>query len=76
MVLLGSIGLKQHVIIPTHNSEHTLNMLLTRQSGPRSDEDGHDDFISDHSPVLFKLILAKLLASTTERNQRVETKIN
>ena len=32
--LLTSIGLKQHVTVPTHISGHTLDLLITRENDP------------------------------------------
>ena len=51
--LLASLGLKQHVIGPTHEGGHTLDLVITRQydqvikSAPMIDR-----FITDHAAVL------------------------
>ena len=54
--LLASLGLKQHVIGPTHEGGHTLDLVITRQydqvikCAPMIDR-----FISDHAAVLCQL---------------------
>ena len=54
--LLTSMGLKQHVTVPTHISGHTLDLLITREhdrvicSAPVTDR-----YLSDHASVLCTL---------------------
>ena len=64
--LLKSFGLIQHVHSPTHRSQHTLDLLITRSSDcTLSDIHVHDMGLSDHSAVHSVLPLAKPLRETT-----------
>ena len=58
--LLKSFGLIQHVHSPTHRSQHTLDLLITRSSDcTLSDIHVHDMGLSDHFAVHSVLPLAK-----------------
>ena len=69
--LLPSLGLKQHVIGPTHEGGHTLDLVITRQydqvikSAPLIDR-----FISDHAAVLCQLHSVKPCTATNEISYR------
>jgi endonuclease/exonuclease/phosphatase family metal-dependent hydrolase len=50
--LLESVGLQQHVTVPTHISKHTLDLIITRQSDPLGISVPWTDYLfSDHMPV-------------------------
>ena len=58
--LLASIGLKQHVNVPTHVSGHTLDLMITREHDPViSSVPVADRYLSDHASVLCSLNSAK-----------------
>ena len=58
--LLASMGLKQHVNVPTHVSGHTLDLLITREHDPAiSSVPVADRYLSDHASVLCSLNSAK-----------------
>ena len=58
--LLESIGLKQHVNIPTHLSSHTLDLVITRLSNHLGISTPWADYLfSDHMPVYCKLQVPK-----------------
>ena len=69
--LLASLGLKQHVIGPTHEGGHTLDLVITRQydkvikSAPMIDR-----FISDHAAVLCQLDSVKPRTAVKEISYR------
>ena len=69
--LLASLGLKQHVIGPTHEGGHTLDLVITRQydqvikSAPMIDR-----FISDHAAVLCQLDSVKPCTAVKEISYR------
>ena len=64
--LLKSFGLIQHVHSPTHRSEHTLDLLITRSSDcTLSDIHVHDMGLSDHFAVHSVLPRAKPPRETT-----------
>ena len=69
--LLASLGLKQHVIGPTHEGGHTLDLVITRQydqvikSAPMIDR-----FISDHAAVLCQLDSMKPCTAVKEISYR------
>ena len=51
--LLASMGLKQHVNLPTHDhvSDHTLDLMITREHDPViSSVPVADRNLSDHAP--------------------------
>ena len=54
--LLASMGLKQHVNVPTHVSGHTLDLMITREHDPViSSVPVADRYLSDHASVLCSL---------------------
>ena len=54
--VLTSIGLKQHVTVPTHISGHTLDLLITRDHDPViCSAPVADRYLSDHASVLCAL---------------------
>ena len=54
--LLASMGLKQHVNVPTHVSGHTLDLMITREHDPViSSVPVADRYLSD--PYLFCVLL-------------------
>ena len=58
--LLESVGLQQHVTVPTHVSEHTLDLIITRQSdllGISKPWAGY--LFSDHMPVHCQFTISK-----------------
>ena len=58
--LLESVGLQQHVTVPPHISEHTLDFIITRQSdllGISKPWAGY--LFSDHMPVHCQLTISK-----------------
>ena len=58
--LLASMGLKQHVDVPTHVSGHTLDLVITREQDPViSSVPVADQYLSDHASVLCSLNAAK-----------------
>ena len=58
--LLASMGLKQHVNVPTHVSGHTLDLMITREHDPViSSVPVADRYLSDHASVLCSLNNAK-----------------
>ena len=58
--LLASMGLKQHVNVPTHVSGHTLDLMITREHDPViSSVPVADRYLSDHASVLCSLNSAK-----------------
>ena len=69
--LLVSLGLKQYVIGPTHEGDHTLDLMITRQydqvinSAPMIDR-----FISDHAAVLCQLDSVKPCTAVKEISYR------
>ena len=66
-----SLGLKQHLIGPTHEGGHTLDLVITRQydqvikSAPMI-----DGFISDHAAVLCQLNSVKPCTAAKEISYR------
>ena len=71
MDLLASLGPKQHVVGPTHEGGHTLDLVITRQydrvikSAPMIDR-----FISDHAAVLCKFDSVKPCTAVKEISYR------
>ena len=58
--LLESMGLQQHVVTPTHESGHTLDLINTRQCDSLfSSVPVSDYFISDHCSLLCDLTVGK-----------------
>ena len=58
--LLASMGLKQHVNVPTHVSGHTLDLMITREHDPViCNVPLADRYLSDHASVLCSLNNAK-----------------
>ena len=58
--LPASMGLKQHVNVPTHVSDHTLDLMITREHYPViSGVPVADRYLSDHASVLCSLNSAK-----------------
>ena len=58
--LLQSIGLQQHVVTPTHESGHTLDLIITRQCDSLlSSVPVSNYFISDHSSLVCDLTVGK-----------------
>ena len=58
--LLVSMGLKQHVNVPTHVSGHTLDLMITREHDlVISCVPVADQYLSDHASVLCSLNSAK-----------------
>ena len=56
----ASMGLKQHVNVPTHVSGHTLDLMITREHDPViSSVPVADRYLSDHASVLCSLNNAK-----------------
>ena len=54
--LLTSMGLKQHVTVPTHIRGHTLDLLITREHDPViCSAPVADRYLSDHASVLCSL---------------------
>ena len=54
--LLTSMGLKQHVTVPTHISGHTLDLLITREHDPViCSAPVADRYLSDHASMLCTL---------------------
>ena len=54
--LLTSMGLKQHVTVPTHISGHTLDLLITREHDPViCSAPMTDRYLSDPASVLYSL---------------------
>ena len=54
--LLDSFNIRQHVYVPTHESGHTLDLILTRDVAELQVSDiSADAYISDHSTVTFLL---------------------
>ena len=59
--LLTSMGLKQHVTVPTHISGHTLDLLITREYDPIiCNAPVVDRYLSDHASMLCTLNSLKL----------------
>src|SRR6201996_7136625 len=69
--LLESFGLKQHVNFPTHDSGHSLNLVITRSSSSSLLSNIHSHFpaLSDHDAVI-----ATISVPSNDRPSRV-TKI-
>ena len=58
--LLESMGLQQHVNEPTHESGHTLDLIITRQCDSLLAKISVTDcLLSDHSTLICDLILDK-----------------
>ena len=58
--LLGSMGLQQHVNEPTHESGHTLDLIITRQCDSLlANIPVNDCLFSDHSTLMCDLTLDK-----------------
>ena len=58
--LLASLGLKQHVNVPTHVSGHTLDLMIMHENEPViSSVLMADQYLSDHASVLCSLNSAK-----------------
>ncbi|XP_068713260.1 uncharacterized protein [Montipora foliosa] len=69
--LLASLGLKQHVIGPTHEGGHTLDLVITRQYDQVIKSAALiDRFISDHAAVLCQLDSVKPCTATKEISYR------
>ena len=54
--LLESMGLQQHVDVPTHKSGHTLDLIITRRADSLFTDPMADYFFSDHFLVISDLI--------------------
>lgn len=58
--LLESVGLEQHVSIPTHISKHTLDLIITTQYDQLGiSRPWTDYFFSDHMPVHCQFTISK-----------------
>lgn len=58
--LLDTYNMSQHVTDPTHQSGHTLDLLITREGSDLiSDVQVHVPWISDHGVVQFKITTSK-----------------
>ena len=58
--LLNSMGLVQHVKLPTHIHGHTLDLIITRQADDIVDGEALPErYFSDHAAVICKLSVAK-----------------
>jgi hypothetical protein len=63
--LLASFGLAQHVRGPTHQSGHTLDLVITRSENALIwSTVAYDQCISDHYPVCATLVIPKVLNPT------------
>jgi exonuclease III len=51
LTLIDSVNLKQHVMEPTHRSGHTLDVVITRESGSIIQSLQVGDMISDHTLI-------------------------
>ena len=65
--LLDLYNLKNHVTFPTHNKDHTLDLVLTDNECTMMAEVTQGDFISDHCMINCKLNIAKLQNDTLWR---------
>ena len=55
--LLESMGLRQHVDVPTHKSDHTLDLIIARRADSLLSTDCMADYLfSDHFTVISDLI--------------------
>ena len=54
--LLESMGLQQHVDVPTHKSGHTLDLIITRRADSLLTDPMADYLFSDHFLVISDLI--------------------
>ena len=69
--LLTSFGLAQHVRGPTHQSGHTLDLVITRSVDVLIwSTVAYDQCISDHYPVCATLVIPKVLNPTREVSYR------
>ena len=58
--LLESVGLQQHVTVPTHVSEHTLDLIIARQSDQLGISTLRTGYLfSDHMPVHCQFTISK-----------------
>ena len=75
--LLESVGLEQHVTVPTHISKHTLDLMITRQSDPLGISVPWTDYLfSDHMPVHCQLTISKPSLRKTQISFRKIKSIN
>jgi hypothetical protein len=75
--LLESVGLQQHVTVPTHISKHTLDLIITRQSDPFGISVPWTDYLfSDHMPVHCQLTISKPSLRKTQISFRKIKSIN
>lgn len=71
LILLTSFGLVQHVRGPTHQSGHTLDLVITRSDNALIwSTVAYDQCISDHYPVCATLVTPKALNPTREVSYR------
>ena len=68
--LLASLGLKQHVTGPTHEGDHTLDLVITRQYDQVKSAPMIDRFISDHAAVPCQLDSVKPCTAVKEISYR------
>ena len=67
--LLEAMGLLQHVTTPTHDSLHTLNLIITRQCDALVKDPPVSDYhISDHWSVTCLLNLNKPIITRKTKN--------
>lgn len=65
--LLETMGLEQHVTVPTHISKHTLDLIITRHSDKICVSSPWTDYLfSDHMPVHCRLRIEKLPFNETK----------
>ena len=57
--LFETYSLHQHVLSPTHQQGHTIDLLLTRADDAPEEVRVTDPLISDHSAVIFQLSTSK-----------------
>ena len=74
--LIDSAGMHQHVVGPTHNSGHTLDIILTRDTEHIGDVTVRDDLISDHYTLFFELETCKPPLPTKQIQYRKIKKID
>ena len=62
--LLESMGLQQHVDVPTHKSGHTLDLIITRRADSLLSTDPMADYLfSGHYTVISDLITDQVTIS-------------
>ena len=70
--LLESMGLQQHVVTPTHESGHTLDLIITRQcDSVLSSVPVSDYFLSDHCSLLCDLVVSLRTGSRLRGAQQI-----